>query len=111
MIKRVILAFMVFLTISFMLVALCINRMLRVNAVGDFRHNVNEKILSVQQEYIFNKPYNKDTLDYYDRLAKEIRDVPFEDMMNSFKPLTIENWYNGEQCRFLRIKTKENIEL
>ena len=106
MIKRILIAFSVFLIISFMLVALCINRIMRVDEVFHFRLEVNDRIYEVQTEYI-SSGYNRDTLAYYDSLAKQIRDVPFDDMVKSFKPLTIENWYNKEQCRFLNMKTKK----
>lgn len=85
-----------------MLVALCINRIMRVDEVFHFKLEVNDRIYEVQIEYI-NSGYNRDTLDYYDSLAKQIRNVPFDDMVKSFKPLTIENWYTAEQVRFLKL--------
>lgn len=85
-----------------MLVALCINRIMRVNEVFHFKLEVNDRIYEVQTKYI-NSGYNRDTLAYYDSLAKQIRSVPFDDMVKSFKPLTIENWYTAEQVRFLKL--------
>lgn len=88
-----------------MLVALCINRIMRVDEVSHFKSEVNDRIYEVQTKYI-NSGYNRDTLAYYDGLAKQIRDIPIEDMLNSFKPLTIESWYTPEQVRFLKLYKK-----
>lgn len=99
--KKLLIAFSIFLTIGIILINLCLNKLVRVNEVGTFKFAVNERIFEVQQKYIRSKDFNRDTLFYYDKLAKSIRDVEFDDMVNSFKSLTIQNWYTPEQCRFL----------
>ena len=47
----------------------------------------------------------KKEMDEIDRIVDDIRAVPYEKMLFSFKPLNVENWYTEEQVKFLRGET------
>ena len=58
----------------------------------------------IPHEYNALKAWEKE-MEEIDRIVEEIRSVPYEKMLFSFKSFSLENWYTEEQVKFLRGET------
>lgn len=88
--------------------------------VCHFLKSVSRRCYERQLEYINGSVIPKDTdafsawllgMHTMDAIVDDIRSVPYEKVLFSFKPLEYENWFTEEQVKFLRGETHRPEDL
>ena len=72
------------------------------------RHKIAQRIQEVDRDYIYDPNFNKDSLLYYNNLARQILEKTSKENVNILKPVTIESWLNPEEVNYLQKYRKFN---